>query len=89
MASSVGPAFAGASGAAWAEIAYRASNPAQVEIIIRIMLSASNVLPSIIPNPSRRRTKIYQKLAVLVTFCSAIREEVCWPPKCSAKGRCG
>jgi hypothetical protein len=44
MASSVAPAFAGGSGAAWAETANRASNPAQVEIVIRIILSASNVL---------------------------------------------
>ena len=39
MASSVGPAFAGGSGAASTEIAHRASKPAQVEIIIRILSS--------------------------------------------------
>jgi len=31
---------------------------------------------------------IDQNLAILVTFCSVIREEVCWP-KCSTKDRCG
>jgi hypothetical protein len=31
---------------------------------------------------------IDQNLAIQVTFCSTIREEVCWT-KCSAKGRCG
>ena len=72
MASSVGPVFVGGSGAAWAEIAHRDKNPAQVERVIRIILSASNVLPlHNTENPSRRRIKICQEARGLVCRANA------------------
>src|SRR5215469_4137375 len=50
MATSVGPAFAGGSGAALTEIANRTAKKAQVEITIRI-LSASSVLGTVAEGP--------------------------------------
>jgi len=66
MASSVGPAFAGGSGAASTEIAHRASKPAQVEIIIRILSSLQcsrhdNRKPPLLPQAEVPQVYVNQK----------------------------